>query len=331
MTNTRTADAGATLAQIERLAAAGCEIVRVTVNDSAAADALPEIVAASPLPVVADIHFDHRLALSSLKAGVHGLRINPGNIGDREKVREVAAAVCEHRVPIRIGVNAGSLEKRLRERVEQADSDAHDTELAAALVESALTQARLLEDEGVAAIKVSLKASSVRATVLAYRSMAAQSDYPLHLGVTEAGTLLTGSIKSALGIGILLAEGIGDTLRVSLSAPPEEEVLVARRLLQFLGIRRSLPEVISCPTCGRSEIAVAKLAEEVERRLSSCLQPLTVAVMGCVVNGPGEAAAADFGICGSKGKGVLFRKGKVLRTVAEDELLDVLFTEIQSL
>ncbi|MCE5272760.1 flavodoxin-dependent (E)-4-hydroxy-3-methylbut-2-enyl-diphosphate synthase [bacterium] len=321
MTNTDTRDVAATLAQIEALQRAGCELVRLAVPDSGAAAALGEIVKASPLPVAADIHFDHRLALAALEAGVAKLRLNPGNIGSAERVRAVAREASARKVPIRIGVNAGSLEKSLLE--------IHGGPTAAALAESALGHCSLLEDCGFCDIVVSLKASDVPTTVRANRIFAAQRDYPVHLGVTEAGTRLRGAVLSAAGLGILLAEGIGDTLRVSLTADPVEEIGVAWRILTALGLRKRGVEIVSCPTCGRTEIDLIGMAEEVERRLAAVDKPLTVAVMGCVVNGPGEARQADFGIAGGRGSGLVFRRGEIVAKVKESELVDTLVRLIE--
>ena len=325
MTNTDTRDAGATLAQIRRLAAAGCEVVRVAVPDERAVSALPTICRESPLPVVADIHFSSGLAVGAVEAGVHALRINPGNIGGRAKVDRVVDAARSHGISIRVGVNSGSLEKDLLERFGGPTPEA--------MVESALTHVRMLEERGFDAIKISLKSSSVPATVAAYRLLAARCDYPLHVGVTEAGTLLRGAVKSAVGIGILLAEGLGDTIRVSLTHDPVREVEVAWRILSALDLRRRGPELISCPTCGRTEIDLIGLAEAVEERLQGIAESFSVAVMGCVVNGPGEAREADIGIAGGKGKGLLFRKGEVLYSVSggRKELLEALMREISVL
>lgn len=323
MTKTDTRDVAATVAQIEELASWGCELVRVAVPDAEAAAALKSIKARSPLPVVADIHFDYRLALAALAAGVDGLRLNPGNIGGVEKVRQVVKEAKERGVPIRIGVNAGSLERRLLEK--------HGGVTAAALVESALTHVRLLEDMDFRAIKISVKAADVLLTVEAYRQLAQAVDYPLHVGVTEAGTLRAGLIRSAIGIGILLAEGIGDTIRVSLSAPPRYEVWAAWEILKALGLRRRGIELISCPTCGRCRIDLMAIANEVEERLQRVTVPLKVAVMGCEVNGPGEAREADVGIAGGKGVGLLFARGKPLRRVPEGELVEELMREIRGM
>ncbi len=319
MTNTDTRDVAATLGQIRRLAEAGCEIVRCAVPDAEAARALGAVRRESPMPVIADIHFDYRLALTVLEGGVDGLRLNPGNIGERWKVEEVVRACADRRVPIRIGVNGGSLEKELLEKY------GHPT--AEAMAESALGHIRILEDLGYDQIKISLKASDVRRTVEAYRLLAARVDYPLHVGITEAGTTWSGTIKSAVGLGVLLYEGIGDTLRVSLTGDPVEEVKVGWEILKSLELRSRGPVFVSCPTCGRCQIDLIPVAEEVERRLRDLPLKLTVAVMGCVVNGPGEAREADVGIAGGKGQGLLFRRGEVVRKVAEGELADALVEE----
>jgi len=323
MCNTDTRDVPATLAQIEALAKAGCEIVRVAVPDADAAAALAAIVRQSPLPVIADIHFDYQLALRAVAGGVAGLRINPGNIGEQRKVREVVAACADAGVPIRIGVNGGSLEKELLAKY------GHPT--AAAMVESALGHIRILEELNFDRIKVSLKASDVRRTVEAYRLLAAQVDYPLHIGITEAGTTWSGTIKSAVGLGSLLLDGIGDTLRVSLTGDPVEEVRVGWEILKSLGLRERGPVFISCPTCGRCQIDLIATAEEVERRLHDFPKKLTIAVMGCVVNGPGEAREADLGIAGGKGQGLLFRRGEVVRKVRQEELAEALIAEAYKL
>ena len=319
MCNTDTRDVAATSAQIAALAAAGCEIVRCAVPDEQAARALTSICAQSPMPLIADIHFDYRLALASLEAGVAGLRLNPGNIGARWKVEAVVKACAERRVPIRIGVNAGSLEKELLEK--------YGHPCAEAMAESALGHIRILEDLHYREIKVSLKASNVRRTVAAYRLLAGQVDYPLHIGITEAGTTWAGTIKSAVGIGALLAEGIGDTLRVSLTGDPVEEVRVGWEILKSLELRERGPVFISCPTCGRCQIDLIAVAEEVERRLHDLPDKITIAVMGCVVNGPGEAREADIGIAGGQGQGLLFRKGEIVRKVPQAELADALVEE----
>ena len=324
MTNTDTRDIGATLTQIHALAEAGCEIVRLAVLDDEAAAALKEIAANSPLPVIADIHFDYRLAIRAVEQGVHGLRLNPGNIGARWKVQEVVRAVKEKQIPIRIGVNAGSLEKELLEK--------YGGPTATGMIESALGHIRLLEEEGYNKIKVSLKASSVPLMIEAYRKISEVIDYPLHLGVTEAGTVRSGVVKSAIGIGTLLAEGIGDTIRVSLTGDPVREIPVALEILRVLGLKPRSVELISCPTCGRTQVDLASLAENVEARLAhlpALDKPLKVAVMGCAVNGPGEAREADFGIAGGKGMGLLFRKGEIVARLPENELLPALLREIE--
>ncbi|HUX46764.1 MAG TPA: flavodoxin-dependent (E)-4-hydroxy-3-methylbut-2-enyl-diphosphate synthase [Desulfosporosinus sp.] len=324
MTNTDTRDVRATLAQIHALAEAGCEVVRLAVLDEEAAAALKEIAANSPLPVIADIHFDYRLAIRAVEQGIHGLRLNPGNIGARWKVQEVVRAVKEQQIPIRIGVNAGSLEKELLEK--------YGGPTAVGMVESALGHIRLLEDEGYDKIKVSLKASSVPLMIEAYRKIYEVVDYPLHLGVTEAGTVRSGVVKSAIGIGTLLSEGIGDTIRVSLTGDPVREIPVALEILRVLGLRQRSVELISCPTCGRTQVDLALLAENVEEHLAHLPvldKPLKVAVMGCAVNGPGEAREADFGIAGGKGMGLLFRKGEIVARLSENELLPALLREIE--
>ncbi|MHB1390749.1 MAG: flavodoxin-dependent (E)-4-hydroxy-3-methylbut-2-enyl-diphosphate synthase [Thermoleophilia bacterium] len=321
MTNTDTRDAEATLSQIRSLAAYGCEIVRVAVADDAAVTALPAIVAGSPLPVVADIHFKAGLAIASVAAGVAGLRINPGNIGSRQKVESVTAAAQAAGIPIRIGVNSGSLPKARRV---QADSDP-----VAALVATVLDYVELFESMDFQDFKVSAKSSSVRETIDANLTLARRMDHPIHLGVTEAGTRLTGSIKSAVGIGALLAQGVGDTIRVSLTGDPVEEIRTGFEILKSLGLREHGANLISCPTCGRTEIDVEGIALEVEQRLADLDEHIEVAVMGCVVNGPGEARRADFGIAGGKGEGLIFARGEAIRKVQADELVEALFQEIE--
>lgn len=321
MTNTKTSDASATLAQIARLAEAGCDIVRCAVPDTAAAEAMREICKNSPIPVVADIHFDYKLALASVEAGVSKIRINPGNIGSRERVRAVADACRERGIPIRVGVNSGSIEKELLEKYGRSPT---------ALVESALGHVHILEDVGFSDICISLKSSDVTETVEAYRRLAERVDYPLHVGVTEAGTAYNGIIRSSVGIGTLLMEGIGDTLRVSLTADPVEEIHAGIAILKAIGLRRDGVRVISCPTCGRTQIDLIPLANEVEKALSHVKKSLTVAVMGCVVNGPGEAREADYGIAGGKDEGLLFRKGLVIGKVPADKLCAALLDLIKS-
>ncbi|MEW6573024.1 MAG: flavodoxin-dependent (E)-4-hydroxy-3-methylbut-2-enyl-diphosphate synthase [Bacillota bacterium] len=321
MTNTDTRDAAKTLAQIRDLAGYGCELIRVAVPDAEAAAALKRLKAESPVPLIADVHFDHRLALEALAAGVDGLRLNPGNIGGRDKVRLVVREAKDRGVPIRIGVNAGSLERRLLEKYGGVTAEA--------MVESALDHVRLLEEHDFRAIKLSVKAADVPLMLEAYRQLARVVDYPFHVGVTEAGTLRGGLVKSAVGIGVLLAEGIGDTIRVSLTADPRYEVWAAWEILKTLGLRRRGVEFISCPTCGRCEIDLITIANTVEERLQGVTEPLKVAVMGCVVNGPGEAREADVGIAGGKGVGLLFRKGEPVRTVPEAVLVEELIQEIK--
>ncbi len=323
MCSTDTRDVSATLAQINALAVAGCEIVRCAVPDGDAAEALATIKAQSPIPVIADIHFDYKLALRVLDGGIDGLRLNPGNIGEHWKVAEVVKSAAERKVPIRIGVNAGSLEKQLLEKY------GHPT--AEAMVESALGHVRILEDLNYREIKISLKASDVPKTVAAYRLLSQQVEYPLHIGITEAGTIFSGTIKSSVGLGILLHGGIGDTLRVSLTGDPVDEVRVGFEILKSLGLRQRGVNFVSCPTCGRCQINLIRVAEEVERRLQSVDKAITVAVMGCAVNGPGEAREADVGVAGGKGEGLIFRKGEVVRKVAEAELADALLEEINRL
>ena len=323
MTNTPTDDVAATAEQIRRLAAAGCEIVRVAVPDLAAAKAVGAIRERIAIPLVVDIHFDYRLALECVAAGCDAVRINPGNIGGEDKVRAVADACRQKGIPIRIGVNGGSLEKPILAKYGGVTPEA--------LVESAFGHIRLLEKFDFTHICVSLKSSSVPVTMAAYRLMSEESDYPLHLGVTETGTPRMGVLKSAVGIGGLLALGIGDTVRVSLSADPVEEVYAARDILKAAGVRKDGPELISCPTCGRTRIDLIGLANQVEERLKAVDKPITVAVMGCAVNGPGEASAADVGIAGGVGEGLLFRKGEIVKKVPQDQLVDALFALIGEL
>ena len=323
MTNTRTDDVAATVAQIRRLAAAGCQIVRVAVPDLAAAKAVGAIKEQIDIPLVVDIHFDYKLALECVAAGCDKVRINPGNIGGEDRVRQVADACRQKGIPIRIGVNGGSLEKPILAKYGGVTPEA--------LVESAFGHIRLLEKFDFTDICVSLKSSSVPVTMAAYRLMSEKSDYPLHLGVTETGTPRMGILKSAVGIGGLLALGIGDTMRVSLSADPVEEVYAARDILKAAGVRKDGPELVACPTCGRTRIDLIGLANEVEERLKSVDKPITVAVMGCAVNGPGEASAADVGIAGGVGEGLLFRKGEIVKKVPQEALVDELFALIDTL
>ncbi len=323
MTNTRTDDVEATLRQIRELAAAGCEIIRVAVPDMAAAKAVGKIKEQCPLPLVVDIHFDYKLALEAIAAGADKVRINPGNIGSEDRVKAVADACRQKNIPIRIGVNGGSLEKPLLAKYGGVCPEA--------MVESAFGHIRLLNKFDFDDICVSLKSSSVPMTMKAYQIMSQESDYPLHIGVTEAGTVRMGTLKSAVGIGGLLALGIGDTMRVSLSADPVEEVYAARDILKAAGIRKEGAELVSCPTCGRTRIDLISLAGEVEERLKIVDKPITVAVMGCVVNGPGEASAADCGIAGGVGEGLLFKKGQIIKKVPQDQLVDELFALIDTL
>jgi (E)-4-hydroxy-3-methylbut-2-enyl-diphosphate synthase len=331
MTTADTRDPAATLAQIRELAAAGCEIVRIAVPDRKAAAALPEIVPHSPVPLIADIHFEHTLALKALDAGIHGLRLNPGNIRKPEDVREVVARAKEQAAPIRIGVNFGSVAPMPREFVdEMAERGASQVELRAEwLVRSALGHIRILEDLDFGLTKVSLKAFELPVLFEAYRRFASlPNDYPLHLGVTEAGTPRAGSVRSAVGIGTLLALGIGDTIRVSLTTDPVEEVFVAYEILKSLELRQKGATMIACPTCGRVEVDLFSLANQVDAFLATIDEPIRVAVMGCVVNGPGESRDADVGLAAGNSKGVIFRKGKIVRTVAEADLLNALKSEI---
>ncbi len=320
MTNTPTQDVDATVAQIQRLEAAGCEIIRVAVPDEAAADAIAGIKKRIAIPLVADIHFDYRLAIKAAGNGADALRINPGNIGGQRKVQAVADCARDLGLPIRIGVNSGSLEKDLLKTYNGATPQA--------MVESALRHVTMLEKANFDQIKISIKASDVPRTVAAYRLLAGQTDYPLHVGVTEAGSLYTGIVKSALGIGMLLAEGIGDTLRVSLTRDPVEEVRVGFEILKALGIRQHGPEIISCPTCGRCDIDLMTVVEQVDKALMTRRTPVKLAIMGCVVNGPGEAREADIGVAGGKGQGILFKKGKIVKKVPQEKLVDVLIEEV---
>jgi (E)-4-hydroxy-3-methylbut-2-enyl-diphosphate synthase len=323
MTNTKTEDVKATVSQIRRLSSAGCQIVRVAVPNREAAKAIGAIKEQIDIPLVADIHFDYRLALEAVAAGADKIRINPGNIGEASRVKAVATACMQKSIPIRIGVNGGSLEKQLLAQYGGITPEA--------MVESAFGHIQLLNRYDFDEICISLKSSSVPVTMAAYRLMAEKSDYPLHLGVTEAGTSRMGTIKSAVGIGGLLAMGIGDTLRVTLTADPVEEIYAARDILKAVGLRKEGPELIACPTCGRTNIDLIPLAKEVEVRLQKVLKPITVAVMGCAVNGPGEASAADVGIAGGDGVGLLFRKGEIIRRVPQEQLVDALMELIDTL
>lgn len=323
MTTTHPLHMDSTLEEIERLTRAGCELVRVAVPDKEAIRGLRDIARHSPLPLIADVHFDHRLALQALEAGVDGLRINPGTIPHKDRLREIIVEAQQRNVPIRIGINAGSLESHILDKFGRATPEA--------MVESASECIKLCEDVGHKAIKVSLKASEVPRTIEAYRLFSQQSDYPLHLGVTEAGPPFSGVIKSAVALGILLADGIGDTIRVSLTGDPVLEVRAAYGILRALGIRQRGVDIISCPTCGRCEVDLIPLVEEVEERLEHIETPLTVAVMGCVVNGPGEAKEADIGIAGGKGMGLLFKRGEVIEKVREGEWVRRLVEEVEKM
>lgn len=323
MCNTKTTDTESTVAQINALQAAGCDIVRLAVPDMAAAENLGNIIKKVNVPLVADIHFDYRLALESIRQGISALRLNPGNIGSEERVKAVVTEAKANNIPIRIGVNAGSLDKKLLAKYGGVTAEA--------LVESAMEHVRILEAQDFYDMKISLKAHDVPLTLEAYKLMSETVDYPLHLGITEAGTARTGMIKSAVGIGALLAQGIGDTFRISLTGDPVVEVKVANEILKSLGMKEYGPTLISCPTCGRTEIDLAGIANQVEERLANITEPISVAVMGCVVNGPGEARGADVGIAGGFGEGLVFRKGEIVRKVDESVLVEELFKEIDAI
>jgi (E)-4-hydroxy-3-methylbut-2-enyl-diphosphate synthase len=323
MTNTDTRKVEETVAQIKRLEGAGCELIRVAVVDMAAAAAIRSIRDQIQIPLIADIHFDHRLAVASMENGAQAIRINPGNIGGFKKLAKVVDAAKAHAVPIRVGVNSGSLEKDLLKK--------HGHPTPAALTESALRNVELLENQAFYEIKISIKSSDPLATVEAYRQLASSCDYPFHLGVTEAGGLIAGTVKSSVALGILLYEGIGDTFRISLTRDPVEEVRVGYEILRSLDIRHRGPELISCPTCGRCQVNLFNLADEVEHHIQTIKTPLKIAVMGCVVNGPGEAKEADIGVAGGKGVGIIFKKGRLYRKVAENELLEVFLKELDTM
>lgn len=323
MTNTKTTDTEATVAQIRALQAAGCDIVRLAVPDMEAAKNLGNILRQVTVPLVADIHFDYKLALEAIHQGIHALRLNPGNIGGEEKVKAVVKAAKEAGIPIRIGVNAGSLDKKILKKYGGVTPEA--------LVESAMEHVRILEALDFHDMKISLKAHDVPLTIAAYRLMSQTVDYPLHLGITEAGTVNTGIIKSAVGIGALLAEGIGDTFRISLTGDPVVEVRVANEILKSLGLKEYGPTLVACPTCGRTSIDLPAIAAQVEEKLKDIEEPIEVAVMGCVVNGPGEARGADVGIAGGNGEGLIFRKGEIVRKVPEADLVNELFQEIDQI
>lgn len=323
MTNTDTRDVESTVSQIKDLEAVGCDIVRVAVLDTEAALAISEIKKQIDIPVIADIHFDYKLALESIKSGVDGLRLNPGNIGERYKVEEVVKACKERNTPIRIGVNSGSISKEILEKFNGVNVDS--------MVHSALEHIKILEDLNYENIKVSLKATDIDLTVNSYKKMAEFVDYPFHIGITEAGTIWSGTIKSSVGIGTLLHMGLGDTLRVSLTGDPVEEVRVGKQILRTLGLLKDKVEIISCPTCGRTQIDLIGLANKVERELENIKKPIKVAIMGCAVNGPGEAKEADIGIAGGKDYGLIFRKGKIIKRVPEDKIIEELISEINKM
>ena len=326
MTNTDTSDVDATVAQIKRLEDAGCDIVRVAVLDQEAAGAITAIQNKINIPLIADIHFDYRLAITSMENGADCIRINPGNLGGEEKTKQVVDAAKAHNVSIRVGVNSGSIEKDLLK--EHGYPTATNT---TALIESALRNVRLVEKYGLTDIKISIKSSDVLTTVSSYQQISKATDYPLHLGVTEAGGLIAGTVKSSVALGILLSQGIGDTLRISLTRDPVEEIRVGFELLRSLKIRERGPELISCPTCGRTKIDLFGLAEEVERFVQTMESPLKVAVMGCVVNGPGEAKQADIGVAGGNGVGIIFKKGKIWKKVDEKQLMNVFLAELKKM
>ena len=321
MTNTFTQDIASTVSQIRRLEKAGCEIIRVAVPDEEAANAISSIKEKISILVIADIHFDYRLAMASARAGADGLRINPGNIGSVKKVKGVVECAKEVNIPIRIGVNSGSLEKDILKKYNGASPEA--------MVESALRHIELLRSLDFHQIKVSIKSSDVHRTLEAYRLLSAKTDLPLHVGVTEAGALFPGIVKSSLGIGMLLAEGIGDTIRVSLTRDPVDEVRVGFEILKALNIRRRGPEIVSCPTCGRCKIGLFDIVERVDKALLTSPLDIKIAIMGCIVNGPGEAKEADIGIAGGDGKGILFKKGKVVKKIPEEKLVEVLLNEVK--
>lgn len=323
MTKTDTEDVEATLSQIKELKEAGCEIIRVAIPRRETLRAFEKVVIKSPLPVIADVHFDWKIAVGAIERGAAGLRINPGNIGDKKKIEAIVKRAQDYRIPIRIGVNSGSLEKDLLRKY------GHPT--AEALVESALRHVKFMESLGFRDLKISLKASDVLTTVEAYRKISSLLDYPLHVGLTEAGTLLSGSVRSAVAVGILLAEGIGDTVRISLAAPPIYEVKVAWEILKSLGIRKRGVELIVCPTCGRLQVDLLPIVAEIERRLSVVKEPIKVAVMGCVVNGPGEAREADIGLACGRGVGVIFEKGKIVERVEEKKMVDIFVKRVFNL
>ena len=322
MTNTHTEDADATIAQILRLEEAGCDIIRSTVPTFEAAEAFAKIKKNIHIPIVADIHFDYRMALAAMENGADAIRINPGNIRGDDKIKTVVDMAQERHIPIRVGVNSGSLEKNIIQKYGHVTAEG--------LVESALDKVRIIEELGYDQMVISIKSSDVLMCIRAHELIAEQTDYPLHVGITEAGTVYSGTIKSSVGLGVILAKGIGDTIRVSLTGDPVEEVRVGKRILQTLGLRRGSIEVVSCPTCGRTQIDLISLANDVERMVEGIPLDIKVAVMGCIVNGPGEAAEADLGICGGKGTGLLIRHGEIIRKVPESELLGALREELEN-
>ena len=323
MTNSKTENIEDTVLQIHNLEKVGCEIIRVAVPDFSASEAIKKIKEKINIPLIADIHFNYKLAIKSLENGADAIRINPGNIGSLDRIEKVIDCARLHNSPIRIGVNGGSLQKDILERYKGVTADA--------LVESAMKNILICEKLGFYNLKISIKVSDIQTTVNAYKKLSSLVDYPLHIGITEAGTIFSGAIKSAIGIGILLYEGIGDTIRVSLTGDPVEEVIVAYKILNYLGIRRRGVEIISCPTCGRTDIDVNRLATTVEKKLSHIKKYLKIAVMGCVVNGPGEAKEADIGIAGGKGVGLIFKKGKIIKKLPEDKLIDALINEVEKM
>ncbi len=326
MTNTDTKLVEITVGQIHRLQAAGCDIVRVAVLDKDAAQAIAKIQEQISIPLIADIHFDYRLAIMAMEQGADGIRINPGNLGGEEKTAKVVAAAKMHKVPIRVGVNSGSIESDLLQKYGYPTPEKTDS-----LIESALRNVRLVEKYGYDQIKISIKSADVLTTINGYKQLSKLTDYPLHLGVTEAGGLIAGTVKSSVALGILLSQGIGDTFRISLTRDPVEEIRVGFELLRSLKIRERGPELISCPTCGRTQIDLFGLAEEVERFVQTMQSPLKVAVMGCVVNGPGEAKQADIGVAGGRGVGIIFKKGEIWKKIKEDELMEVFMGELKKM
>ena len=323
MTNTKTTDLEKTINQIQELSEVGCEIIRVAVPDMNSAKKLSKLSKSIDIPLIADIHFDYRLALEAIKQGVDGLRLNPGNIGQADRVKEIVLQAKDAGVPIRIGINSGSIEKEILYKYGRPTAEG--------MVESALKHIKILEQNNFEEIVISLKSTDIMMTIKAYQLMAERVDYPLHIGITEAGTLWSGTIKSSVGIGSLLAQGLGDTIRISLTGDPIEEVKVGWQILKALRLRKKGPEIISCPTCGRTEINLIKLAEEVEKRFTNLKKDITIAVMGCAVNGPGEAREADIGIAGGKGEGLIFKKGELIKKVPEDQLLKELEYEIDKI